>query len=111
LSGAANEVTAQAIELKRKKRSNRHFQWARTELETNQETYTRKKAAVIRELASRLEEEGEIETNRISTEIAKSLKKYVSQRYVNKVLDEHYKDERHIESSKVAELVLRKPNE
>ena len=93
-------MTAQAIELK-KKRSDRHFQWAKKELETNKETYSRKKLDVIRELASRLEEEeGEIETNKISTEIAKRLKQYVSQRYVNEVLDERYKDEKHVESAK-----------
>ena len=55
---------------------------------------------VICELASRLEKEGGIETNRISTEIAKRLRKYVTQRYVNEVLDERYKDEKHVESAK-----------
>ena len=92
-------MTAQAIELKKKK-SDMHFQWARKELETNEETYSRKKGDVICELTSKLEEEGEIETNKISTEIAKRLKEYVTQRYVNEVLDGRYKDEKHIESAK-----------
>ena len=93
-------MTALETELKKKKRSDRHFQWAREELETNQETYSRRKVDIIRELASRLEEEGEIETKRISTEIVMKLRKHVTQRYVNKVLDERYKDELHVESAR-----------
>ena len=93
---------AQVVETKQKKKpkSDRHFNWAKSELDTNEERYTRKKVDVICELASRLEEEGEIETNRISTEIAKRLKEYVTHRYVNEVLDERYKDEKHVESVK-----------
>ena len=99
LEGEARGMTVQAIELKKKERSDMHFQWARKELETNKETYSKRKGDVICELASKLEE-GEIETNKISTEIAKRLKQYVSQRYVNEVLDERYKDEKHVESAK-----------
>jgi hypothetical protein len=93
---------AQVVDTKQKKKfnSDKHFQWARKELETNEETYSRKKVDVICELASRLEKEDEIETNRISTEIAKRLKEYVTHRYVNEVLDEKYKDEKHVESVK-----------
>jgi hypothetical protein len=96
----ARGMTAQAIELKRKERSDIHFQWARKELETNKERYSRKKMDVICGLASKLEEEGEIETNKISTEIAKRLKQYVTQRYVNEVLDGRYKNKKYVESAK-----------
>jgi hypothetical protein len=93
---------AQVVETKIRKRSksDKHFKWAKSELHANEERYTKKKLDVICELASRLEEEGEIETNKISTEIAKRLRKYVSQRYVNEVLDGRYKDEKHVESAK-----------
>ena len=93
-------MTAQVMETKQKSNSDKHFNWAKSELDTNEEKYAKKKVDVIRELASRLEEEGEIETNKISTEIAKRLRNYVTQRYVNKVLDKRYKDEIHAESAK-----------
>jgi hypothetical protein len=93
---------AQVAETKIRKRSksDKHFEWAKSELDANEERYTKKKVDVVRELASRLEEEGEIETNRISTEIAKRLREHVTQRYVNEVLDERFKDEKHVESAK-----------
>jgi hypothetical protein len=93
---------AQVIETKLRKRSksDKHFEWAKSELDANEGWYKKKKVDVIRELASRLEEEGEIETNNISAEIAKRLRKHVTQRYVNKVLDERYKDVKHVESAK-----------
>jgi hypothetical protein len=86
--------------IRKRSRSEKHFEWAKSELDANEERYTKKKVDVVRELASRLEEEGEIETNRISTEIAKRLRKYVTQRYVNEVLDERFKDEKYVESAK-----------
>jgi hypothetical protein len=86
--------------IRKRSRSEKHFEWAKSELDANEERYTKKKVDVVRELASRLEEEGEIETNRISTEIANRLREYVTQRYVNEVLDERYKDEKHVESAK-----------
>jgi hypothetical protein len=93
---------AQVAETKIRKRSksDKHFEWAKNELDENKENYEKKKLDVILELAIRLEKEGEIETNRISTEIAKRLGEHVTQRYVNKVLDGRYKDERHVESAK-----------
>jgi hypothetical protein len=93
---------AQIVEtnIKKKSKSDKHFEWAKSELDANEKEYTKKKLDVIHELAYRLEEEGEIETNRISPEIAKRLTKYVTQRYVNKVLDTKYKDEIHAESAK-----------
>jgi hypothetical protein len=92
----------QALETKLRKRfkSDKHFEWAKSELDANEKGYTKKKLDVISELASRLKDEGEIETNKISTEIAKRLRKYVTQRYVNKVLDKKYKNEIHAESAK-----------
>jgi hypothetical protein len=93
---------AQVAETKIRKRSksDKHFEWAKNELGANEERYKKKKVDVIRELAPRLEEEGEIEAIRISTEIAKRLRKYVTQRYVNKVLDKRYKDVKHVESAR-----------
>ena len=87
------------IKIRKRSKSEKHFEWAKSELDANEERYTKKKVDVVRELASRLEE-GEIETNRISTEIAKRLREHVTQRYVNEVLDERYKDEKHVESAK-----------
>jgi hypothetical protein len=93
---------AQAVEAKLRKisKSEKHFEWAKSELDANEKGYAKMKLDVICELASKLEEEGEIETNRISTEIAKRLREYVTQRYVNEVLDGRYKDEKHVESAK-----------
>ena len=93
---------AQAIEAKLRKisKSEKHFEHAKSELDANEKGHAKKKLDVICELASKLEEEGEIETNRISTEIAKRLGEYVTQRYVNEVLDVRYKDEKHAESAK-----------
>ena len=93
---------AQVAETKIRKRSksDKHFEWAKNELGANEERYKNKKVDVIRELAPRLEEEGEIEAIRISTEIAKRLRKYVTQRYVNKVLDKRYKDVKHVENAR-----------
>jgi hypothetical protein len=93
---------AQAVEAKLRKisKSEKHFEHAKSELDANEKGYAKKKLDVICELASKLEEEGEIETNRISTEIAKRLGEYVTQRYVNEVLDVRYKDEKHAESAK-----------
>lgn len=88
------------IKIKKRSRSEKHFEWAESELDANEERYKKKKLDVIRELAQRLEEEGEIGTGRISTEITKRLGTHVTQRYVNKVLDERYKDERHVENAK-----------
>jgi hypothetical protein len=100
--GANKEIMAQVVEAKLRKRSksDKHFEWAKSELDANENGYEKKKLDVICELAPRLEEEGEIETNKISTEIAKRLRKYVTQRYVNKVLDKRYKDEIHAEIAK-----------
>ena len=86
--------------LRKRSKSDKHFEWAKSELDVNEKGYTKKKLDVICELASKVEQEGEIETNKISTEIAKRLRKYVTQRYVNKVLDKRYKDEGHVESAK-----------
>ena len=93
---------AQIIEtkIKKKSKSDKHFEWAKSELDANEKGYKTKRLSIILELAPRLEEEGEIETNKISTEIAKRLRNYVTQRYVNKVLDERYKDEKHVKSAK-----------
>jgi hypothetical protein len=93
---------AQAADTKIRKRSKskKHFEWAKSELDANKKGYTKRKLDVICELASRLEEEGEIETSRISTEIAKRLREYVTQRYVNEVLDEKYKDVKHVENAR-----------
>jgi hypothetical protein len=93
---------AQVVTTKIRKRSksDKHFEWAKSELDANEKRYKNKKLDVIRELASRLEEEGEIETSRISTEIAKRLREHITQRYVNEVLDGRYKDEKHVESAK-----------
>jgi hypothetical protein len=93
---------AQAVEAKLRKisKSEKHFEHAKSELDANEKGYAKKKLDVICELASKLEGEGEIETNRISTEIAKRLGEYVTQRYANEVLDVRYKDEKHAESAK-----------
>src|ERR687898_174534 len=89
---------AQIVEtkIKKKSKSDMPFEWAKSELDAKKGTRTRD--SLILELALRLEEEGEIETGRISTEIAKRLRKYVTQRYINKVLDEKYKDVKHVET-------------
>jgi hypothetical protein len=68
---------AQIVEAKLRKssKSDKHFEWAKSQLDANKEEYTKKKLDVIRELAYRLEEEGEIGTDRISTEITRRLGK------------------------------------
>jgi hypothetical protein len=86
--------------IRKRSRSGKHFEWAKSELDANKENYEKKKLDVILELAIRLEKEGEIETCKISTEIARKLGELVTHRYVNKVLDEKYKDEIHVKSAK-----------
>ena len=84
-------MTTQAIELKKKERSDIHFQWAIKELETNKETYSRKKMDVICRLASKLEEEAKKKGINIKSEI-----KYAEGKSVVKSITE-YANKNHID--------------
>ena len=66
-----NNGTSGKDQNKERSKSDKLFEWAKSELDANEKRYKEKKSDVICELAPRLEEEGEIETSRISTEIAK----------------------------------------
>ena len=70
----------------------RAFDWARKELETNQNIFFKKKSQVINELADRLARAG-VQPQKISTLIIKQLKGYVTQPYVSTVLPPEYKQE------------------
>lgn len=77
----------------------RHFEWAKKELENNQNIFLKKKSAVVNELADRLAKDG-IKIYSISAMIVKRLKGYVSEGYVTQTLPPEYKSPSHSQKGK-----------